>query len=179
VISARTATVGSVVAAGTELFKLIRQGRLEWRAEVTSAELGRIAVGTPATVQSASGAQVQGTVRSIAPTVDPQTRNALVYVDIPNVLQNTGIKAGMFASGDFQLGRSNALTVPQAAIVPRDGFNHLLLLQPDNRVSQLKIQTGRRVGERVEILTKLPADAQVVVEGAGFLNDGDLVRVAP
>lgn len=178
VISARTATVGSVVAAGTELFKLIRQGRLEWRAEVTSAELGRIAVGTPATVQSASGAQVQGTVRSIAPTVDPQTRNALVYVDIPNVLQNTGIKAGMFASGEFQLGRSNALTVPQAAIVPRDGFNHLLLLQPDNRVSQLKVQTGRRVGERVEILTKLPADAQVVVQGAGFLNDGDLVRVA-
>ena len=177
VISARTATVGSVVAAGTELFKLIRQGRLEWRAEVTSAELGRIAVGTTATVQSASGAQVQGTVRSIAPTVDPQTRNALVYVDIPNVLQNTGIKAGMFASGEFQLGRSNALTVPQAAIVPRDGFNHLLLLQPDNRVSQLKIQTGRRVGERVEILTKLPADAQVVVQGAGFLNDGDLVRV--
>ena len=179
VISARTATVGSVVAAGTELFKLIRQGRLEWRAEVTSAELGRIAVGMPASVQSASGAQVQGTVRSIAPTVDPQTRNALVYVDIPNVLQNTGIKAGMFASGEFQLGRSNALTVPQAAIVPRDGFNHLLLLQPDNRVSQLKIQTGRRVGERVEILTKLPADAQVVVQGAGFLNDGDLVRVAP
>ena len=179
VISARTATVGSVVAAGTELFKLIRQGRLEWRAEVTSAELGRIAVGTPAVVQSASGAQVQGTVRSIAPTVDPQTRNALVYVDIPNVLQNTGIKAGMFASGQFQLGRSDALTVPQAAIVPRDGFNHLLLLQPDNRVSQLKIQTGRRVGERVEILTKLPADAQVVVQGAGFLNDGDLVRVSP
>jgi RND family efflux transporter MFP subunit len=179
VISARTATVGSVVAAGTELFKLIRQGRLEWRAEVTSAELGRIAVGTPAVVQSASGAQVQGTVRSIAPTVDPQTRNALVYVDIPNVLQNTGIKAGMFANGEFQLGRSNALTVPQAAIVPRDGFNHLLLLQPDNRVSQQKIETGRRVGERVEILTKLPADAQVVVQGAGFLNDGDLVRVSP
>ena len=178
VVSARTATVGSVVAAGTELFKLIRQGRLEWRAEVTSAELGRVTIGTPAVVISASGAQVQGKVRSIAPTVDPQTRNALVYVDIPNVLQNTGIKAGMFANGEFQLGKSNALTVPQAAIVPRDGFNHLLLLQPDNRVSQIKIETGRRVGERVEILTQLPADAQVVVQGAGFLNDGDLVRVA-
>lgn len=177
VISARTATVGSVVAAGTELFKLIRKGRLEWRAEVTSAELGRVVVGTPAVVVSASGAEVQGTVRSIAPTVDPQTRNALVYVDIPNVLQNTGIKAGMFANGEFQLGRSNALTVPQAAIVPRDGFNHLLVLQPDQRVSQLKIQTGRRVGDRVEVLTKLPADARVVVQGAGFLNDGDLVRV--
>jgi len=177
VISSRAATVGGVVSAGTELFRLIRQGRLEWRAEVTSSELGRVTVGTPVVVISASGAQVQGKVRSIAPTVDPQTRNALVYVDVPNVLQNTGIKAGMFARGDFQLGRSNAMTVPQAAIVPRDGFNHLMVLQGDNRVSALKVETGRRVGDRVEITSPLPADARVVVQGAGFLNDGDMVRV--
>ena len=177
VISSRTATVGSVVAAGTELFRLIRQGRLEWRAEITSSELGRIAVGTPAAVTSATGAQVGGKVRSIAPTVDPQTRAALVYVDIPDVQQNTGIKAGMFARGEFQLGRSSAVTVPQAAVVPRDGFNHLLVLQPDNRVSMRRVETGRRVGDRVEITTPLPPDARVVVQGAGFLNDGDLVRV--
>jgi RND family efflux transporter MFP subunit len=184
VISARTATVGGVIGAGTELFRLIRQGRLEWRAEVTSSELGRIAVGGPVVVIGASGAEVRGTVRSVAPTVDPQTRNALVYVDLPTFLQTIGksagsLKAGMFARGDFQLGHTNAVTVPQMAIVPRDGFNHLLLLQPDGRVSQIKIDSGRRVGDRVEILTKLPADAQVVVQGAGFLNDGDLVRVTP
>ena len=63
--------------------------------------------------------------------------------------------------------------------MPRDGFNHVLLLQPDNRVAQLKIETGRRVGDRVEVITPLPADARVVVQGAGFLNDGDLVRVTP
>jgi len=177
VISARTATVGSVVAAGTELFRLIRQGRLEWRAEVTSAELGRIAVGTPAFVVSASGAQVKGTVRSIAPTVDPQTRAALVYVDLPNVQQNTGVKAGMFARGDFELGRSSAPTVPQSAIVPRDGFNNVFTLLPDGRVAQLKVQTGRRLKDRVEITSALPEGVQIVVQGAGFLNDGDLVRV--
>ncbi|MDP9993387.1 RND family efflux transporter MFP subunit [Variovorax boronicumulans] len=177
VISARTATVGSVVAAGTELFRLIRQGRLEWRAEVTSAELARIAVGTPAFVVSASGAQVRGKVRSIAPTVDPQTRAALVYVDLPTVLQNTGVKAGMFARGDFDLGRSSAPTVPQASIVPRDGFNNVFVLQPDNRVSQIKVQIGRRLNDRIEITSALPEGAQVVVQGAGFLNDGDLVRV--
>ncbi|VTU28596.1 Multidrug resistance protein MdtE precursor [Variovorax sp. PBL-H6] len=177
VISSRTATVGSVLGAGTELFRLIRQGRLEWRAEVTSAELSRVAVGTPAVITSASGAQVSGTVRSIAPTVDPQTRNALVYVDLPGLQQTSVVKAGMFARGEFQLGHSNALTVPQAAVVPRDGFNHLLLLQPDNRVAQLKVETGRRVGDRIEITTRLPADARIVVQGAGFLNDGDLVRV--
>jgi RND family efflux transporter MFP subunit len=166
-----------VVAAGTELFKLIRQGRLEWRAEVTSAELSRIAVGTNAFVVSASGAQVRGKVRSIAPTVDPQTRAALVYVDLPNVQQNTGIKAGMFARGDFELGRSTAPTVPQSAIVPRDGFNNVFLLKPDNHVAQLKVQVGRRLNDRIEITSALPQGAKVVVQGAGFLNDGDLVRV--
>ncbi len=116
-------------------------------------------------VTSASGATVSGKVRSMAPTVDPQTRNALVYVDLPNVSrQNAGLKAGMFARGEFQLGRTSALTVPQASVVPRDGFNYLLLLQPDNRVSQLKVETGRRVGDRVEITTALPGDARVVVQ---------------
>ncbi|MBO9650351.1 MAG: efflux RND transporter periplasmic adaptor subunit [Variovorax sp.] len=177
VISSRTATVGSVVSAGTELFRLIRQGRLEWRAEIMSGDLGRIVVGTPAVVVSATGATVNGKVRSVAPTVDPQTRTALIYVDIPDVQQNTGIKAGMFAHGDFMLGRSHAVTVPLASVVPRDGFNHLLLMQPDNRVTMLRIETGRRVSDRVEITTPLPPDARVVVQGAGFLNDGDLVRV--
>jgi len=178
VISSRTATVGSVVSAGTELFRLIRQGRLEWRAEVTASELGRIAVGTPAVVTGASGAQVRGTVRSMAPTVDPQTRNALVYVDLPGAMEgSSSLKSGMFASGDFELGRNQAKTVPQASIVPRDGFNHVLVMQPDSRVRAIKVETGRRVGDRVEIKTALPPDAKVVVQGAGFLNDGDLVRV--
>lgn len=181
VISSRTATVGSVVQAGNELFRLIRQGRLEWRAEVTASELGRIDIGTPAVVTGASGAQARGTVRSVAPTVDPQTRNALVYVDLPSLLSRddspASLKAGMFANGVFELGKSRALTVPQQSIVPRDGFNHVLVLQPDQRVIAVKVETGRRVGDRVEIKGDLPAGAKVVVQGAGFLNDGDLVRV--
>jgi len=120
---------------------------------------------------------VRGKVRSIAPTVDPQTRAALVYVDLPNVQQNTGVKAGMFARGDFELGRSTAPTVPQAAVVPRDGFNNVFILKPDNKVSQLKVQVGRRLNDRIEITSALPDGARIVVQGAGFLNDGDLVRV--
>jgi HlyD family secretion protein len=83
VVSARQATVGSVVGAGTELFRLIRQGRIEWRAEVTAAEIGRIQVGAPVQIKAASGQQLQGKVRMVAPSVDAQTRNAMVYVDLP------------------------------------------------------------------------------------------------
>lgn len=179
VISARTATLGSVVGAGTELFRMIRGGRLEWRAEVTSAELGRITAGTTATVVAASGAQLKGRVRMIAPSVDPQTRAALVYVDLPvSAGMASPAKAGMFARGEFDLGSTPALTVPQPALVVRDGFNYVFRLNADQRVSQLKVQTGRRAGDRVEIISGLAADARVIVSGAGFLNDGDLVRVS-
>lgn len=178
VISSRTATVGAVVGTGTELFKLIRQGRLEWRAEVTSAELGRIKEGMPVTLRPASGGELTGKVRMIAPSVDPLTRSALVYVDLPSpVSKDSPAKAGMFARGDFEIGTSNALTVPQRALVVRDGFNYLFTLSPDNRVRQVKVQTGRLAGDRVEILSGLALDARIVVDGASFLAEGDLVRI--
>ena len=180
VISARNATVGAVVASGAELFRMIRQGRLEWRAEVTASELGRIKVGTTVSVQPASGGELQGKVRMLAPSVDPQTRAALVYVDLPSMTAGkaSSARAGMFARGEFELGATNALTVPQRALVARDGFNYLFRLNPDNRVSQLKVQTGRLAGDRVEVVSGLAPEARIVVSGAGFLNDGDLVRVA-
>jgi RND family efflux transporter MFP subunit len=177
IVSARSATVGAVAGVGTELFRMIRQGRLEWRAEITAAELPRMRPGLKAQVKAASGASISGTVRTVAPTVDPQTRIALVYVDLPPSLSPAApLKAGMFAGGEFEMGASSALTVPQQAIAVRDGFAYVFRLNPDNRVSQVKVTTGRRLGERVEVAAGLTADALVVVSGAGFLNDGDLVR---
>ena len=174
VISARTATVGSVVGAGTELFRMIRQGRLEWRAEVTSTEVARIKPGTEATIIAASGTQVKGKVRMVAPTVDAQTRNALVYVDVP---QHPDVKAGMFAKGTFALGSSNALTLPQQALVLRDGFTYAMRIDASNKVQQVKLQTGRRAGDAVEILQGTQAGERYVGTGAAFLADGDTVRV--
>lgn len=174
IISARSATVGSVVGAGSELFRLIRQGRLEWRAEVPATDLEKIKPGQPVQLALPSGSMAPGTVRAIAPSLDDKTRNALVYVDLK---PHEGVKAGMFARGEFELGQQSALTVPQVAIVPRDGFNHVVLVQPDSRVRLHKVQLGRRAGDLVELLAALPDGAQVVLQGAGFLNDGDVVRV--
>jgi RND family efflux transporter MFP subunit len=179
IISSRTATVGAVVGNGMELFRLIRQGRLEWRAEVTSAELGRITTGTTAVITAASGAQLAGRVRTVGPTVDPQTRTALVYVDLmplPGPASGSA-RAGMFAHGEFNLGATPALTVPQSALVVRDGFSYVYRVNADGRVNQLKVQTGRFQDGRGEVTSGLAADARIVASGAGFLNDGDLVRV--
>ncbi|MBL0421194.1 efflux RND transporter periplasmic adaptor subunit [Ramlibacter sp. AW1] len=179
IISSRTATVGGVVGSGTELFRLIRQGRLEWRAEVTASELGRLRPGTPAQVTAASGAQLQGRLRTIGPTVDPQTRQALVYVDVkPSSGDGGKALPGMFARGVFELGKRQALTVPQSAVVVREGFSYVIRLNPDNRVTLLRVRTGQIVGDRIEILEGLAPDVRIVASGGGFLNEGDLVRVA-
>ena len=176
VISVRMATVGAVVGTGTELFRMIRQGRLEWRAEVMSEELGRMAPGAMANLTAANGRKIQGKVRMVAPTVDPQTRAALVYVDLP---KDSGAKAGMFATGQFELGSSDALTVPQQAVVMRDGFTFVFGMNADRRVAQIKVATGRRLGDRVEITSGVTPDTVIVASGAGFLNDGDLVKDLP
>lgn len=175
VISARSATIGSVVGVGSELFRLIRQGRIEWRAEVTANEVGRIVIGAPVRLTAASGVELRGRVRVIAPSVDPQTRNALVYVDVLPPLGSA--RAGMYARGVFELGQSQALGLPQTAVVVRDGFSYVYRVGDDDKVVQSKVQTGRLLDDRIEIVGGLDASARVVATGAAFLNNGDRVRV--
>lgn len=175
VISARGATVGAVAGAGQELFRLVRQSRMEWRAEVTPAEVGQVKVGQKVEVTAASGLKVAGTVRAIAPTADPQTRNVLVFADLP---KHPELKAGTFARGQFLIGTSQALTVPGQSIVVRDGHNYVFVVGADEKAVQRKVDTGRRSGDRVEVLDGLKADEAVAVQGAGFLNEGDLVKVS-
>ena len=182
VISARSASVGSVVAAGTEMFKLIRQGRLEWRGEVTSAELGRVPPGTTVLLTSPTGAQAKGRVRMLAPTVDASTRNGLVYVDVLAPVASgkalvADFKPGMYARGEFVLGQAGAMSVPQTAVVLRDGFSYVYRVGPDNKVSQRKVQTGRVVGAQVEIQSGVDPQDKLVASGGSFLSDGDLVKV--
>ncbi len=180
VISARSATVGAVAPAGQELFRLIRQGRLEWRAELPASELAALKAGQPVRVTPAGGAAVAGRLRMVAPTVDAATRNGLVYVDLPSAPSASSaspVKAGMFARGEFDLGSGNGLTLPQTAVLLRDGFSYVFTVEADSRVRQRKVGVGRRVGDRIELLTPLDPGARVVVSGGGFLADGDTVRV--
>jgi len=175
VISARAATVGAVVQPGQELFRLIRKERLEWRADVAASEIVRIRPGQRVNVTPAGGGVVTGTVRMVAPTVDAATRNGIVFVDLP---QPAAAKAGMFARGEFAVGEREGVTLPQSAVVLRDGFHWVFQVGAGNKVQQLKVGVGTRVGERIEITQGVAPGARVVAQGAGFLADGDVVRVA-
>ena len=181
VISARSATVGAVAGQGLELFRLVRQGRLEWRAEITSADIAQIKPNTSVKITLPDGSQTQGKVRVVSPAINQQTRNGLAYIDLPTVYSASNIKAGMFARGRFYLSASQAMTLPANAIVLREGFAYLMQVSADSRIKQIKVQLGRRNADRVEVIGLNNGDINMsdrfVAAGGAFLADGNLVRV--
>ncbi|SFC87011.1 efflux RND transporter periplasmic adaptor subunit [Collimonas sp. OK412] len=177
VISARSATAGSVVSTGQELFRMILKGRLEWRGEVTAEQLARIAASQQVALALPGGGTASAVVRQTAPSLDSSSRLGLVYADIADGLQ---VRAGMYANGAIALNPKQALVVPAQSIVIRDGHTYVLKFKGDgsNKVERLAVVTGRRQGTDIEIVNGVAPSDQVVVLGAGFLNEGDTVRVA-
>jgi RND family efflux transporter MFP subunit len=175
VITSRSATLGNVVVAGTELFRLLRQNRVEWNAELDAQQLAMVRTGQKARLTLPGGARVEGTVRMVAPSLSSSTSRGIVYVALPG---GSGATAGSYASGEIELEARSALTVPQSTVVLRDGRAYVFTLNEDNRVARHTVTTGRRRDNRVEITEGLAADAHVVESGGAFLSDGAIVSVA-
>lgn len=175
VISARAATVGAVVPAGQELFRLIRDGRLEWRAVVATDDLDRLQPGQPAQLSLPGQFRIGATVRMVSPVVDATSHTGLVYLDLP---ADSALRAGAFATGDIEVGRTRVLTVPQEAVLLRDGFHYVMQVGPAATVVERKITAGQRIGDRV-VVDGLREGEAVIASGLGFLGSGDTVHVRP
>ncbi|MGQ5523116.1 efflux RND transporter periplasmic adaptor subunit [Chitinimonas sp. PSY-7] len=174
IITSRTATLGSVVN-GSELFRLLRQGRLEWRAEVSAQQMAVLTAGQSATITLPNGETAQGKVRLLAPTLTSETRTAIAYVDLGS---QTSARAGMYAQGQIELGQRKTLTVPTTAITVRDGHSYVFEIDAQQKVIQHKVSTGRSQGAQTEITHGLALYTRIVRSGGTFLNDGDTVRLA-
>ena len=175
IISKRLVQPGQVVGAGQELLRLIRDGRLEWRAELPANQLGQVQPGDPVQLSTRDGARVQGRVRAVSPGVDATTRTGTIYADLPDP---GALQPGTYLEGRIATGRAQVLTVPAAAVILREGFPTVFVVE-DGKARAVRIEAGARDGGLVEVRAGLQAGAPVVVEGAGFLGDGDPVRVVP
>jgi len=177
IISSRSALLGNVVSAGTELFRIVRQARIEWQAEVSAPQLTRIRTGQLAHVLLPGGKTVEGKVRLAAPTISTSSGRAIVYVSLP---AGSAVQSGMFASGSIELGKQRVLTLPESAVVLRDGRTDVYVLNADQTtVARRTVVTGRRQGGAVEIASGLDVTSSVVRSGAAFLSDGAAVKVMP
>lgn len=174
VISARTVAVGQLAQVGSEMLRLLRQNRVEWRGEVPESSLPSLYVGQTVTVISGDGREHHGTIRAVSPTVDVNTHNGLVYVDVPN---DNALRPGMFARGRIEFTASAAQFIPLTSLVSSDGYNYVFVVEADRRVRRQMIETGVIQGNNIEVLSGLKTGENIVTKGAGFLKDGDLVNV--
>ncbi|TPJ51496.1 efflux RND transporter periplasmic adaptor subunit [Mesorhizobium sp. B2-7-1] len=175
VVSSKPAVAGSIVQASTELMKIIRDGKLEVGVLVPEKDLAAISVGQAAKIVDASGRGFSGSVSQIAETVNATTRLATVYVAVG---EGSGLKPGMFARVTIETAASRQLAVAETALVWHDGKPAVFVVDDQGKVSARPVATGTRQNGRVAIQRGLSEGLSVVVAGADFLNDGNLVRVA-
>jgi HlyD family secretion protein len=173
VIVSRNATLGQAPGAGVELFKMHRQGKLEWRAEVAVDRLPELNAGDKVSVVLGDGTAIQGSIRLVAPQLDARSRIGIVFVQLP---ASNKLRAEMTASGSIQRGEQSALVVPSESVVIRDGRSYVFVVNA-GKVKRVAVTTGKRSDSGVELRSGVAEAAQVAVRGAGFLSDGDAVTV--
>lgn len=172
VISSRSANLGQVVNAGTELFRMVRQGKVEWQAELDSRQLQQARAGQTGRVTLPGGAVITGRVRLVSPTLNGDTSRGIAYVELP---VGSPAQAGMYGSGAIEVGASTVLTLPETAVVLRDGKSLVYVLN-GNKVRETVVKAGQRRDSRVEV-SGIDANTRVVATGASFLSDNAIVRV--
>ncbi len=178
VISARNATLGAIASPSQELFRLIRQNRLEWRGELSARHLTEVKAGQDVRLTLPSGGEATAKVRQSAPALSADARLGTVYADLA---PGSEAHAGMYATGKIIIDQRPALVVPSEGVILRDGRTYVLQLEEDGDVSKVTmraVETGRREGSEVEVVSGLEPTARIAVRGAGFLNDGDHVRLS-
>jgi RND family efflux transporter MFP subunit len=175
VITSRTVTVGQIAQAGNEMLRLLRNARIEWRGEAPETRLRDLAPGQGVSVITADGTPFHGKIRVVSPTISANDRTALVYVDLP---ADDRLRPGMFARGEIEIGTGPAYMVALESVVSSDGYSYVFVLSEDNTVARRRIETGAVHDGAIEVVSGVEAGERIVVKGAGFLKDGDLVNVS-
>lgn len=173
-ITSRTAVAGQIVGAGTELFRIVRDNRIEMNMEVVETELSAVKAGMSATVTGETGQSVTGTVRVVTPVVNQQTRLGYARIAIP---ANAGFKPGQFARASITVGNQNVVTIPQKAVVYQQNQPVAFVVGANNKATARKLTTGALVGQNIVVSQGVTTGEKVVTSGAGFLVDGDTVRI--
>ena len=83
----------------------------------------------------------------------------------------------MFARGEILLGQSAASMVPLSSVVTQDGYTYLFVVSDQQLVVRRRVETGAVHGKQIEIVGGVQPGERIVDKGAGFLKDGDHVRV--
>ncbi len=179
VVSERLLSVGSMAspaagAAAAPIITLISPEN-EVHISVEEARSGALKVGLPARVQVSAfpGQEFQGTVISLAPTVDPRSRTLLVKVRVKD--DDRQLKPGMYARVIIDAGQSQTgLVVPKEAVAKR-GERDVVFLVVDGRAVMREVRPGPADASNIQILQGVAAGETVVQNPGSTLQEGDAV----
>lgn len=175
IIYSKQGVVGNVVSAGTELYHMIKNGVIEWRAEVDASQSHLIKAGDLAEVTLPDQTKLTGTVRTVSPSVSTDTARSIVYVTLKG---SKTANVGTFVDGKITVGQNKAYVLPQTAIVMRDGRSYIYVVNDKNIANSQVVETARRKDGFVEIVSLLALNLKIVETGGAFLTNGMTVKIA-
>lgn len=177
VVARRHVDLGAMVNSATPVATVVSVSPMVINANVSERDISRIRPGAPVTVtiDSLPGQQFNGRVMRIAPLLDPQTRNGLVEIEIPN--RDGSLKGEMFARIELDLGSERETTLlPRDALVYRGEQPGVYIIESDLAKFRA-VETGLTQEDRVEVLNGLKIGDVVITRGSNLVKDGDRVRV--
>lgn len=122
------------------------------------------------------GQKFEGKISRITPTIDPQTRTFEVELTVANGKEE--IKPGMYARATLNYGSRKNVVVPDRSIVKMmgSGDRFIYVLKADGTVSYQKVELGRRMNDKYEVLSGIADGDEVVITGQSALKDGIAVE---
>jgi RND family efflux transporter MFP subunit len=172
VVRERSAVAGEYRAAGTPVVTVVKQDPLRLQLGIPERSAGAVKAGQLVRVSIEGDTTVhEGRVVRLSPSIAEGTRTLAIEASIPN--SGGLLRPGTFARAEIVVSETPGLVVPQSAVLSFAGVEKVMVVE-EGKAREQRIRTGRRTGDRVEIVDGLSPDALIIVNG-GAVADGAAV----
>jgi HlyD family secretion protein len=172
-ISSSSATIGAMASGrGEALFNIIGRGEYDLVGLVPVEDIAKLAVNQQASIKLVGAGDIEGKVRRVAPTIEPNSQLGQVFVGVTSqrrLLVNTAGRA------QIKTGQSCNVAVPLSAILYSPAGTVVQLVRRA-RVETKKVELGLTSGGQIEIRDGLSEGDVVVARAGALLREGDPVR---
>lgn len=166
------------VAGAQPILQVMKINPVKVKINVSESFYTKVKVGMQVKLNTEifEGEDFFGKISLIYPTIDPATRTFTCEIKINNA--NNKLKPGMFGRVELNLGKANTILVSDKAVVKQAGSNdRFVYIEKDGVVEYRKVEVGRRLGDKFEVINGVSDGEKVVITGQTKLLDGSKVKV--
>lgn len=177
-ITARNYDAGDMYTMGQPIYVVEQIVPVKMVINVSESDFSKVKEGMPVRISldAYPGEVFNGKLSLIYPTIDPATHTFSVEVEAKNA--DRRIRPGMFARVVIEFGENNSVVLPDIAVIKQTGSGERFVYKVvDNKAEYVKINVGRRMGDRYEVLSGVDEGDLVVVKGQNRLKSGIEVTI--